>query len=359
MATETPSKPKVPALDYQKEMRRWKEIYKALLGPDLQVGTTPRVEVWRKNKTVLWYYPAQEKKYNVPLFFVYSLLNKPYILDIAPGSSVIGGLTEKGYDVYMLDWGSPGIEDSEISLDTYVDDYLRRAIKRAIRHSDAGEISLVGYCLGGTLSAIYTSISDEPIRNLILATVPIDFSMSIVPPKWLDGLRRGILSVDSLANVYGTIPAEYLYLMFRALSPIYLTPYTNLISRADDKRYVDKWRRMDKWTRDTVSFSGKAFKQFFNDLYKENKLVKGEMQIGGKQVDLSKIDCSLFVVSSSNDNLVVEPQSLPIMDLVSSKDKTYQLIEAGHVSLALTGVFADIIDPWLASRSDALEETKV
>lgn len=103
---------------------------------------------------------------------------------------------------------------------------------------------------------------------------------------------------------------------------------------------------------DAVTFSGACFKQMFNELYKENKLVKGELKIGGYDVDLRKINCSVLVLTSTRDELVLESQVLPIMDLITSEDKTYQLVEAGHVSLCLTGQFAYEIAPWLSTRSN-------
>lgn len=346
----------IPFCDLEKETRRWKQLYKIISEPKPDIVPTSREIVWKKNKSTLWYYPAKEKKYNIPLFFVYSLLNKPYILDIGEGSSVIGNLTGLGYDVYLLDWGSPGYEDKDINLDKYILDYLENAVKRALRHSGEKEISMVGYCLGGTISAIFTSITKLPIKNLVLVAVPIDFSVGIVPNKWLEGLQKGKISVNRLADVYGVIPSEYLYLMFRGLSPISVSPYVNLFTRAHDIDYVEKWRRMDKWTKDSASFAGDAFKQLFNDLYKDNKLLKGELKIGGKLVDLKNIKCSLLVISTSRDTLILEPQSLPIMEMVSSEDKTYRIVEAGHVSLALTGMFAVFADQWLATRSQEVQE---
>ncbi len=50
-------------------------------------------------------------------------------------------------------------------------------------------------------------------------------------------------------------------------------------------------------------------------------------------------------------HLVLEKQSLPVIELVSSEDKTYEVVEAGHVSLALTGAFAVYADKWLSTRS--------
>ncbi|WP_052948873.1 alpha/beta fold hydrolase [Mesobacillus campisalis] len=353
MATQAPLK--VPVLDYEKEMNRWKEVYKIISGPEPTIDHSPRQMVWRKNKSVLWHYPAAEKKYKIPLFFVYSLFNKPYILDISPETSVIGGLTNRGYDVYLLDWGQPGYEDNDIGLDTYVTEYLERAVKRALRHSGAEEISMVGYCLGGTIASIFTSITELPIKNLIVATVPIDFSTSVAPGKWTEGMKDGMVNIDRLADVYGTIPAEYIFMMFRSLAPFYISPYVSLLTRAHDSRFVDKWRRMNMWLNDATPFAGEAFKQFFNELSKENKLVNGGLVVAGRNVDLKNITCSFYAISSANDNLVLEPQSLPVMDLVGSEDKTYQVVQAGHVSLALTGLFAPIVDEWLSSRSEKLE----
>jgi class III poly(R)-hydroxyalkanoic acid synthase PhaC subunit len=355
VATEAPFKSLFPTFDYEKEMKRWQHVFKVLTEPEPKIGHTPRNEVWRKNKSVLWHYPAKQKKYEIPLFFVYSLFNKPYILDIAPKASVIEGLTNMGYEVYLLDWGTPGYEDKNIGLDTYIEKYLRTAVKRAIRHSSAEEISLVGYCLGGTIASIYASIAEEPIKNLIVATVPIDFSTFVGPSKWAEGFKNGDINIDRLIDAYGVVPSSIVEGMFRAVSaPIYFSNYTTLLNRAHDPRYVDKWRRMNKWTLDQVSFAGEAFRQLSNDLFKENKLFNGELMIGNKNANLKNIKANLFVVSSSNDHLVLEPQSLPIMDLVSSEDKTYKLVEAGHVSLALTGLFAVVVDEWAKSRSNPI-----
>ncbi|MCM3114187.1 alpha/beta fold hydrolase [Neobacillus sp. MER 74] len=341
----------IPLVDLKKESLRWEQVYKVLTEPKPDIVPTKREIVWKKNKSTLYYHPAKEKEYQIPVFLVYSLLNKSYILDVGEGSSVVGGLTERGYDVYFLDWGSPSYEDSEITLDNYILDYLENGVKRALRHSGAKEISMIGYCLGGTIAAIFTSLTNLPIKNLVLATVPIDFSIGIVPDKWLNGLQKGTINFDRLSEVYGVIPSEIMYGMFRGLSPVSVSPWVNLISRAHDDEYVKKWRRMDKWTKDSASFSGAAFKQLFNDLYKDNKLLKGELTIGGRKVDLKNIHCSFFVFSTSRDTLILEKQSLPVMDMVSSEDKTYEVFDGGHVSLALSGNFAIFADKWLCSRS--------
>lgn len=352
MPADTPLKKVIPDLNYEKEIKRWQNVLMALTDSAPKMGHSPKNEVWSKNKSVLWHYPAKQKKFQVPLFFVYSLFNKPYILDVAPKASVIEGLTNLGYEVYLLDWGAPGYEDKNIGLDTYIEKYLKIAVKRALRHSGAEEISLVGYCLGGTIASIYAAIAEEPIKNLIVACVPIDFQPFIGPDKWAEGFREGDFNIDNFTDIYGIIPPNLVEWMFRAIgAPVYFTNYTMLLHRGEDDRYVDKWRRMNKWTLDQVPFAGEAYRQLAVELFKENKLVKGELMIGDQLADLNNIKANLFVVSGSRDNLVLEDQSKPIMDLVSSEDKTYVTVETGHVGLALSGLFAKIVDQWAASRS--------
>ncbi|WP_307794940.1 alpha/beta fold hydrolase [Alkalihalobacillus sp. BA299] len=346
-------------LDYTKEWKRWNRFFNIMneLEAEPSVGHTLRQLVWKKNKSTLWYYPAVEKKYDVPLFFVYSLFNKPFILDLNPGSSIIEGLTKRGYDVYLLDWGTPGYEDKGTSLDDYIVDYLQKSVRRALRHSGAEEISVIGYCLGGTIASIYAAIDDEPIKNLIVATVPIDFSVQSAPDKWVEAIKNGDYNIDRLVEVYGNMPPAFVNAMFRSISaPVYLTPYVQLLTKAYDDKFVERWRRFNKWTKEHVPFTGEAFKQLSNDLGRDNKLVKGELTIRGKKVDLAKIKADLLVVSSKYDHLIPEEQSLPIMDLVASKDKTYQLVEAGHVSLALSGKFPVLLDEWLTKRSNSISK---
>ncbi|WP_237562802.1 alpha/beta fold hydrolase [Bacillus dakarensis] len=347
MATET-----IPKIDFEKEIKRWNHFMNIIHESDPEVNPTPRQAVWKKNKATLWHYRAEEKKYDTPIFIIYSLINQPFILDLAPGSSVIEIFVQRGYDVYLLDWGIPGYEDKDINIDDYIVDYIQKGVRRALRHSGAEEISVLGYCLGGTFASIYAAIAKEPIKNLIVATVPIDFSVSFVPDKWAEGLRDGTINIDRFIDVYGVVPASYVEGMFRSItSPIYNSPYLTLLNRAYDKKFVEKWRRMNSWTSGHIPFAGEAFRQLNNDLYKENKLVKNEMTIRGERVHLGNINMSLLVVNAKHDHLVLEEQSLPLLDLVSSEDKTYELVEAGHISLALSGKLASIVNEWLASRS--------
>ncbi|MCM2534282.1 hypothetical protein NDK43_20415 [Neobacillus pocheonensis] len=169
----------------------------------------------------------------------------------------------------------------------------------------------------------------------------------------MDGrLKNGSFNLDRFIDVYGLIPTWFNEGVFRAINaPISYSPYVNLIKNADNKRFVEKWHLMDSWLQDQVPFTGGVFRQLVNDFIKENKLMKGSFTVHGKKVDLENITANLLVISSKNDNLVLEEQSRPMMDLVSSEDKTFLVVEAGHTSLAFSGKMGTLADQWLCSRS--------
>jgi polyhydroxyalkanoate synthase len=138
---------------------------------------------------------------------VYALINRPYILDLMPGNSFIEYLVDEGYDVYMLDWGVPGDEDKDLDFENYVLDYLPRAVKKVLRHSGSDEFTLLGYCMGGTMSAMYASLFPEGLKNLILMTAPIEF------PEGEMGLyslftSEKYMNPGLLADAFGNIPGD-------------------------------------------------------------------------------------------------------------------------------------------------------
>ncbi|MGG3624583.1 alpha/beta fold hydrolase [Bacillus gobiensis] len=337
--------------DILKQFMRFTDIWNT---PEPEVGPTYRIPVWKKNKATLWYYPAKKKKYSIPLFLVYSLVNKAFILDLAPGTSMIEAFVNAGYDVYLLDFGIPGYEDKDISLDMYIMDYIQSAVKRAFRHSEAEELTVIAYCLGGTLAAIYAAVSEEPIKNLVLNVAPIDFHQYPVFDQWIEALKDGEID-HSIIDAIGIVPAKFMEAGMRMVSsPVYFSHYLSLLARADNQEYVDHWRRFNKWTVGHVPFPGKALKQLTENIGKDNKLVNGGMVIEGKDADLSNIHANLLVITAENDRLVPIEMSSPIMDLVSSKDKTLEVITAGHATFTVKDGLPPHLDKWLSKRSNPL-----
>ena len=138
-------------------------------GAQAATGQTPKEVIWTKNKAKLYHYePTIEKRFPIPILIIYALINRPYVMDLMPGNSLVEYLVNQGFDVYMLDWGVPGDEDQDLTFDNYVLDYLSRAVKKVLRHAHAEEFTLFGFCMGGTMSAMYAALfPGKPLRNLI------------------------------------------------------------------------------------------------------------------------------------------------------------------------------------------------
>src|SRR6266702_4174504 len=227
--------PMTPA-QLQNELKRVEESVRTLLrvsSSHATVAQTPKQVIWTLNKAKLYRYipvvPA-EQRHKVPLFLVFALMNKPYILDLRPGNSFIEYMVKQGYDVYLLDWGVPGPEDKDLKFDDYVLDYLPRAIRKLKAVSGSDEFSLLGWCIGAILTTMYAALRpDDGLRNLLLLTAPLDFSDKNCGTfiKWIN---ERYFDVDRVLDATGNIPGEMLDYGAKALKPVenYIGNYLRL-----------------------------------------------------------------------------------------------------------------------------------
>jgi polyhydroxyalkanoate synthase len=288
---------------------------------------------------------------------VYALINRPYVLDLMPGNSLVEYLTDGGFDVYLLDWGVPGDEDVDLSFDDYVLDYLRLATRKVLRASGAEGYTLFGYCMGGTMATMHAALfPDEPLANLVLLTTPIDFAPENTGllGLWTDEKR---LDPDLVVESFGNVPSEVIENAMRMLKPVsnYVGTYATMWDCILDEKPMDTWKAMNKWISDGTPFPGAAFKQWIRDFYQLNKLVRGEIRLREHRVDLAGITCPLLNVAAERDHICPLPQAEPTTDLVSSEDKEFLVLDAGHVGL-LTGRSAKKnlwpkVASWLEERS--------
>ena len=156
-----------PQTALQRELQQIEENARTLLRVSTShatVAQTPKQVIWTLNKAKLYrYIPVvpPEQRHRIPLFLVFALMNRPYILDLRPGNSFIGYMVRQGYDVYLLDWGAPGPEDKELKFDDYVLDYLPRAIRKIKAASGCEEFSMLGWCIGAILATAYSGVGND------------------------------------------------------------------------------------------------------------------------------------------------------------------------------------------------------
>jgi polyhydroxyalkanoate synthase len=298
-----------------------------------------------------------EERHPVPLFLVFALMNLASILDLRPGNSFVEWMVQRGYDVYLLDWGAPGPEDSELGFEDYALEYLPRAIRKIKAVSGSEQISVLGWCIGALLSTLYAALRpDDGLKNLILLTAPLDFSRkeSIALARMTD---ERFLDVDLLLRAYGNMPGQLIDYGAKMLKPVenFVGSYVRLVENLDKPKVVDSWHAMNTWVTDGIPIAARTYKQLINDFYRQDKLMKGTLALRGEKVDLSRLVADLLVVIAEDDHITPPCQSETIVDKVGSAEKQLLRVPGGHIGImAGSGAIKSTwpkIDAWLGARS--------
>ncbi len=301
-----------------------------LTADPVEVGQTPAEVVYTENKLRLLHYrPVVAQPAPVPLLIVPSIINRYYILDLMAGRSLVEYLVSQGLDVYMLDWGTPGSDDRFVSLDHYITGYLRRVVQRVRAHAGQEHIGLMGYCIGGTFSAIFTALYPQYVHSLVELAAPINFHDSGLLSQWASPEH---FNVDLIVDTLGNMPAALMQASFNMLKPgAQIRQQMALADRLGDTQGVQDFLAMHTWVNDNVPFPGEAFRKYIKECYQQNHLVQGKLIIGTQQVDLGQIQCPLLTITASRDHICPPDSAAVLNDLVSSADKRVLQVIGGHV----------------------------
>jgi polyhydroxyalkanoate synthase subunit PhaC len=324
---------------------------------DARIAATPKDVVWTHRKTTLYRYRSSSRRHAVPVMLVFALINRPQIFDLRPGHSFVEFLLDEGFDVYLLDWGVPGPEDSDTGLDYYVCDALGWAMRELLRSSGASSLTLLGWCIGGTLCAMHAGIEGgrSPARNLVLLTTPIDPTGSLYH-TWVG---RDSFDVDYVTDNWAAVPGVGIDIANKLMKPVtnFWSTYRRLAQNVyDGKADRVAFQSMAKWIADNPPFPARAFREWVTWIYKENRLARGVLRVRGQRVDLRRIEQSLLVLTADRDHIVPPANTIPLLDLVATNDSTHIARAGGHIGLmagsrARQQIWPELTD-WLKQRSD-------
>jgi polyhydroxyalkanoate synthase len=325
----------------------------------VQKGVTPREMVYDEDRLKLYrYLSPQPPRYKTPVCFVFALVNRPYIVDLKENRSVIAHFVNAGFPTYLIDWGTPTRAERFLTMDDYVNGYLHNVVNFLREQCEVDAVNLLGYCMGGTLSTMYTAIRPDLVRNLILLTTGIDFAARDgLISLWSD---PRYLDVDKLVDTVGNVPAAFMQGGFLMLKPVQnlIEKQIHLLENIHNEKFVDDFMYMETWLNDNIPVPGEVYREFAKYLFQQNLLVKNRMRVGRHSVNLRKITCPLLNLMGKNDDLVPPCQSEPLNDLVGSTDKETIVWPAGHIGLAVGGKAQAELWPrvvqWLGERSEAI-----
>ncbi|MEN8131339.1 MAG: class III poly(R)-hydroxyalkanoic acid synthase subunit PhaC [Pseudomonadota bacterium] len=328
---------------------------------DIKIGTTPKETVYKEDKLRLHHYlPVVDHPHKTPLLISYALVNRYLVADLQENRSLIRNLLNQGIDVYLIEWGDPAPQDRYLTLDDYVNGYLNNCVDVIRERHGIDKINLFGICQGGTMATCFSALYPEKVQTLTLTVTPIDFHAALDEQnpevgllfKWVQAT-----DVDLLVEAYGNVPSEVLNFSFLMVKPFALNfgKYADMIEMLDNEVALINFLRMEKWLFDGPDCAGEAYREFVKDFIKDNKLVKNQVVIGGKKVDLGNVTMPVYNVYAAYDHLVPPPCTVALGKHVGSDDYTELKIPSGHIGIYVGGKAQKMLAPsvaeWLKERS--------
>jgi polyhydroxyalkanoate synthase len=321
-------------------------------------GCTPAELVAQRGEVRLARYaPQRPKRHPIPVLIVPPLLVRPDILDISPNLSFVDHLTRQGLDIFLVDFGVPDRWGRGARFEDYVREvgYALHAVLEVCR---ARAATVLGYCLGGLFAALYAALEPERVQNLIALATPFDFSRGGPLYRWVGGL-----DVDSLVNGLGDIPGHWIRDQIHLFASTTMPARTvrlwfDALLHLGDREYLEKQRLVRQWLGELLPFPGEAYRQFIKDYVRANKLARGELTLGGRRVELSRIRCPVLVLAHQEDILAPPESAKALLALVASEDREFVQVSGGllgHVDILVGKEGPRMTWPkvtsWLQARS--------
>ena len=331
---------------------------------DLAIATAPKDEVYREDMIRLYRYrPTVERELPITVLIAYALVGRYQMIDLEAERSFVRKLLAQGIKVYMVDWGEPKRVHRWLTIDDYVSGYIDNCVDVICRREGLDQINLLGVCQGGVLSACYAALFPHRVRNLVMTVTPIDFHADKAAPEAAGGYMnlwaRAMTGddIDCLVDTSGITRGQTVGLSFIMMNPLgNITKYTiDLIDVLDDERKLLNFLHMERWIADRPDNPGEFVRQWFKDLYQDNKLVRNEFELGGRKVDLRRITMPVLNVSADGDVVIPTACSRGQARHFGTDDYSELSVPGGHIGTFVGGkaqaVLAPAIVDWLKKRN--------
>ncbi|MGB2129853.1 MAG: alpha/beta fold hydrolase [Marinobacterium sp.] len=296
---------------------------------------TPHEVILELEGICLRAFTPQQPNGQSPLLLCYALVNRPWILDLAPDCSLVNALLAQGFSVYLIDWGSPSRSQQHLGLEHYIGQLLHQCVLATTTHANANQVNLIGICQGGVFSLCYAALHPERVHRLITLVTPVDFHVEAFT---LSKLYRNT-NTAQLVAAYGNIPGELVTQMFTALEPMRQGQFRHLHTHARlnrTRRSAQQFLLMEQWLQDCPDLAGKALQQFVQIFFKDNSLMTGQFRLGRLEVDVGRMNTPVLNIYGKQDHLVPADASCALQTLLPAEQYHSLGIRAGHIGTLMS-----------------------
>jgi poly(3-hydroxyalkanoate) synthetase len=257
------------------------------------------------------------------------------IVDYSPQQSQMRTILDAGLTrAFTLDWIGASAQTRDATIEDYLD-----VVDRAVDHA-GGRVNLIGDCQGGWLATIYAALFPERINTLTIAGAPIDFHagepvigavMERMAPGGDLSAYRALVAAGG-----GTLKGEHMLAGFILIKPDNeIARQAQLLANVHDPEHVARYREFEDWFKHTQDIPGAFYLWIVEHLFRDNELVRGELQVGGKHVDLASISCPLNLLGGAGDHITPPGQVFALAGAASTPEAevTRRTTSGGHLGL--------------------------
>ena len=272
-----------------------------------------------------------------PLVFVPSLINPPFVLDLAPGRSLAAWTAQQGFRTWLVDWGTPRAQDRDLGLAAHVIDRLLPLLAKLEQ-----PVTLVGYCLGGTLALAAAAVLGDRCAGVATIAAPWRFD------GYGNDARAGMAEMWTRAAPacarLGVVPMELLQAGFWRLDPARTIAKYAAFAQAGEEAAAT-FVALEDWANQGAPLPYAAGAELFGTLVAEDAPGRSAWEVGGRRIDPHALACPAVEFVSLSDRIVPAATAAGVADR--------QDLGAGHVGMVVgSGARRQLWEPLLARLED-------
>jgi poly[(R)-3-hydroxyalkanoate] polymerase subunit PhaC len=306
------------------------DVSKFAVGRNL--GLSPGAVVLRDERFELIHYqPTTPEVREVPILLVPPMINKFYIMDLAPGHSHIEHLVQSGQEVFAISWRNPRAEHRDWGLDAYADAVLE-ALEAVLDISGCERAHILGYCAGGLVTAAAISHLAavgrlEQAASVTLGVCVIDNEHGNVVTAFATEQVKNLALASSARNGY--LDGRDLASVFLWLRPNDLIwPYvvSNWLLGKEPPAFDILY-----WNADTTRMPAALHRDFL-EIATENSMRRpGGITVLGTPVDLGSIAVDSYIVAGAADHISAWQNCYRTTQLLGGQTR-FVLSTSGHIA---------------------------
>ncbi|MDT5322107.1 MAG: poly[(R)-3-hydroxyalkanoate] polymerase subunit PhaC [Mycobacterium sp.] len=298
----------------------------------VNMAATPGSVVYRSDLIeLIQYSPQTPDTYAVPLLFCPPWINKFYIMDLAPGKSLIEWAVQHGHTCFAISYRNPDKSMSELGFRDYLFQGPLDAVRVVRDITSALAVNTVSVCLGGTLTALglahNAARGDESIKSATFLNTHTDFTEPGVLGTFTDEatiaglekqmLKKGFLDSATMARTFSALRSNDL--IFQYVSNNWLQgnkpPSFDLLA----------------WNEDSTRMPARMHSQYLRSCYLRNEFARGEFEIDGNRLDPSLVNIDTYVLAAVDDHIVPWTSGYKTTQLLGGKSR-FVLSSSGHIA---------------------------